>query len=78
MAYFVYSLLVPTVSGILASSQVGYRDVQPWVDLNAAEAVLFDGTITGDQWTHLAVTATFWIVLPALIGLVVVRKSEVK
>ncbi len=78
VAYFVYSLLVPTVSGVLASSQVSYQDVQPWVDLNQAEAVLFDGTITGDQWAHLAVTATIWIVLPALVGLVVVRKSEVK
>ena len=31
VAYFVYALLLPTVAGILASSQEWFRDLQPWV-----------------------------------------------
>ena len=31
VAYFVYALLLPNVSGILASSQEWFRDLQPWV-----------------------------------------------
>jgi ABC-type transport system involved in multi-copper enzyme maturation permease subunit len=78
VAYFVYALLLPTVAGILASTQDWFRDLQPWLDLNYAQSALFEGTLTGAQWAHLAVTATMWLVLPALVGLRLVLKSEVK
>ena len=78
VAYFVYAFLLPTVSGILAASQERFRDLQPWVDLNFAQAALFEGTLTGEQWAHVAVTATTWLVIPALLGLRLVMKSEVK
>jgi ABC-type transport system involved in multi-copper enzyme maturation permease subunit len=78
VAYFVYSLLLPTVSGLLASSQDSYRDLQPWVDLNYAQSALFEGTLTGEQWAHLAVTATVWLILPALVAIRLVLRSEVK
>ncbi|MEU4603985.1 ABC transporter permease [Kribbella sp. NPDC023972] len=77
-AYFVYSLLLPTVSGILASSQEWFRDLRPWVDLNYAQAALFEGTLTAEQWANVAVTASTWLVLPAILGLRLVMKSEVK
>jgi ABC-type transport system involved in multi-copper enzyme maturation permease subunit len=78
VAYFVYSLLLPTVSGILASSQEWFRDLRPWVDLNYAQAALFEGTLSAEQWANVAVTASTWIALPALLGLRLVMKSEVK
>ena len=78
VAYFVYALLLPTVSGLLATSQEGYRDVQPWVDLNHAQSALFEGSLTSDQWSHLATAATLWLVLPALVALRLVRRSEVR
>lgn len=78
VAYFVYALVLPNVFGLLASRQEWFRDVQPWVDLNYAQAALFDGSITGQQWAHLAVAVTTWLVLPALVGLRLVMKSEVK
>lgn len=76
--YFVASLLVPTVSGMLATTQGWYQDLQPWVDLNLAEGTLFDGTIAGDQWAHLAVAAAVWLILPGLLGLRLVMRAEVK
>ena len=78
VAYFVYAFLLPTVSGILAASQEWFRDLQPWVDLNFAQSALFEGTLTGEQWAQVAVTATAWLVIPALLGLRLVMKSEVK
>ena len=78
VAYFVYALLLPTVSGVLESSQQGYRDLRPWVDLNYAQSFLFEGTMTGAQWAHVAVTATVWILLPALVALRLATRSEVK
>lgn len=78
VAYFVYSLLLPTVSGILASSQEWFRDLQPWVDLNFAQAALFEGTLSAEQWANVVVTASCWVVLPAVLGLRLVMRSEVK
>jgi ABC-2 type transport system permease protein len=78
VAYFVYSLVVPTVLGLLASSQDRFRDLQPWLDLNYAQSALFEGSLTGAQWAHLAVTATAWLVLPAIVGLSLVARSEVR
>jgi ABC-2 type transport system permease protein len=78
VAYFVFSLLLPTVTGILASRQEWFRDLRPWVDLNYAQAALFEGTLTAGQWANVAVTASTWLILPAILGLRLVMKSEVK
>jgi ABC-type transport system involved in multi-copper enzyme maturation permease subunit len=78
VAYFVYSLVLPTVFGLLQSSQERFADIRPWVDLNYAQSALFEGSVTGEQWAHIAVTATVWILLPALLGLRLAMRSEVK
>ncbi len=36
--------------------------------------VLFNGSVTGEQWQHLAVSGTIWFLLPLAIGLVIVRR----
>jgi hypothetical protein len=78
VAYFVYALLLPTVAGILAASQGWFQDLQPWVDLNYAQAALFNGVLTSEQWANVAVTATTWVILPAVVGLRLVMRSEVR
>jgi len=78
VAYFVSSFLLPTVFGLLATNEEGFRDLQRWVDLNYAQSFLFEGTLSGMQWARLAVATTVWLVLPALLGLRLVMKSEVK
>jgi hypothetical protein len=78
VVYFVYSLLLPTVSEVLASSQESFRDVRPWVDLNFAQAALFEGTLSGQQWLQVAVTAAIWVLLPGVVGLRLAARSEVK
>jgi hypothetical protein len=76
--YFVVSGLVPTIWGVLASSQSWFEDVRPWVDLNYAQGFLFEGMSTAAQWGHVASTVGLWIVLPGLLGLRLVMRSEVK
>ena len=78
VAYFVISLLVPTLFSVLATNQAGFRNTQPWVNLNYAQSFLFDGTIDGVQWARLAVATTLWVILPALLGLRLAMRSEVK
>lgn len=78
VAYFVYSLLLPTLFGFLAASQQWFRDLQPWVDFNYAQSALFDGTMSGEQWANLAVAGLIWLILPLTAGLILVMRSEVK
>jgi ABC-type transport system involved in multi-copper enzyme maturation permease subunit len=80
VAYFVYSFLLTTLFNVLAASQDWFRTLQPWVDVNYAQAVLFrlDGPISAQEWAHLGVTTAIWLVLPLLVGLRLVTRAEVK
>ena len=78
VAYFVYSLLLPTLSGLLAAKQEWFRDLQPWVDFNFSQTRLFDGGPSGDQWGQLATSGAVWLVLPLTVGLALTMRSEVK
>ena len=48
------------------------------VDFSFAQFPLFDGVVTGEQWANLAVSGTLTLLLPLAVGLVLVRRSEVK
>jgi ABC-type transport system involved in multi-copper enzyme maturation permease subunit len=78
VAYFVYSFLVPTLSVLLAASQDWFRHLQPWIDFKYAQGTLIDGTVTTQQWEHLAVTAVIWLLVPLSVGLGLVGRAEVK
>jgi ABC-2 type transport system permease protein len=78
VAYFVYSLVLPPLVQLLAANASWFADVQPWVDYADARNVLFDGSVSSEQWQHLAVSGTIWFLLPLAIGLLIVRRSEVK
>ncbi|WP_243059495.1 ABC transporter permease [Nocardioides sp. SR21] len=78
VGYFVYSLLLPTITTVLAETQQWFADKQPWVDFNYAQGALFDGDVSGEQWAQLGVTGLFWLVIPLTIGVWSVLRSEVK
>ena len=78
VGYFVYSLVLPTIGGVLAQTQDWFADKQAWVDFNFAQGALFEGSVSGTQWAQLGVTGLVWLVLPLAVGLWVVLRSEVK
>ena len=78
VAYFVYTLVLPPLLGLLASAQEWFADLQPWVDYSFAQVPLFSGSMTSEQWQQLAISGTLWFLLPLTIGLVLVRRAEVK
>ncbi|QBX55346.1 ABC transporter permease [Nocardioides seonyuensis] len=78
VAYLVLALVLPAIAGILSASEPGFVDIQPWVDANWARSFLFEGTPSAEQWAQIGVTTSFWLVLPALLGLRLVLRSEVK
>ena len=80
VGYFVISFVMPGLTELLASTQEWFGDARGWVDLNYAQGALFqfDGGLAAREWEYLAVTHVAWLVVPLLIALWFVRRSEVK
>ena len=78
VGYFVYSMVLPTLSALLAGAQDWYADAQPWVDFQWNQTGLFDGGYGPTEWAQLLVTGTIWLLLPLAFGLWRVLRSEVK
>jgi ABC-2 type transport system permease protein len=78
VGYFVYSLVLPGLAELLASSQAWFADIRPWVDFNFAQGALFNGDMTAEAWGQLGTSGVVWLVIPLLIGLRLVMRSEVK
>ncbi|MDZ5661748.1 ABC transporter permease subunit [Nocardioides sp. S-58] len=78
VAYFVVSLVLPGVLELLALVREWFLDLQPWIDWNYTQLELFEGaTNTGEEWAMLASTTMIWIVVPLVVGLLTLRRSEV-
>ncbi len=78
VAYFVYSFVLPGIFGALAAFQDWFKDIQLWIDFGAAQAPLFEGVPTGEQWAQMGVSGMIWLVIPMTIGIWAVLRSEVK
>ena len=79
VGYFVVSLVMPGILVLLAQVRSWFEDLQPWIDWNKTQVVLFDGaTNTGKEWAMLGSTTIIWIVIPLVVGLLSLRRSEVK
>jgi ABC-2 type transport system permease protein len=79
VTYFVYAFVLPSLTELLAVTQEWFRDVRGWVDPNFAQGELFsDHALSGAQWAHVGVTTLVWLVVPLVVGLALVRRSEVK
>lgn len=79
VGYFVVSFVLPGALVLLAQVRSWFEDLQPWIDWNYTQVELFEGaTNTGEEWAMLASTTMIWIVVPLVVGLLFLRRSEVK
>jgi ABC-2 type transport system permease protein len=78
VGYFVYALVLPTISNALVMVNEWWRDNGAWLDLNWASTRLFDEDMTREAWAQVGTATTLWLLIPLLIGLRLVLKSEVK
>ena len=78
VTYFSYWFVVPTLSMVLAANQAWFEKAQPWVDFNFDQSRMYDGGFGAQDWAQLAVTGSFWLVLPLAFGLWRVLRAEVK
>ncbi len=78
VGYLVYAFALPPLTGLLASTQTWFADLQPWVDFGFARNVLFEELPSGEEWAQLATSSALWLALPLAVGLFVLRRAEVK
>lgn len=78
VAYFVYAFVLPGIFGVLAATQEWFKDAQPWIDWNFAQARLFEAPVSGQEWANLATSGLIWFVAPMAVGVCAVLRSEVK
>lgn len=80
VGYFVYTFLVPIVANILGSFVDWFGDVVPWIEFNTAQVPLFtgDGRLSGEEWGQLITSGTIWLVIPLVLGVLRLLRSEVK
>jgi ABC-type transport system involved in multi-copper enzyme maturation permease subunit len=79
VGYFVYALVLPGISSALASTQDWWADNAPWFDLSYATSRLFEDTApTGEMWAQLGTSALLVMIVPGLIGLRLMMRSEIK
>lgn len=80
VAYFVYSLVLPIVVGIVGSLIDWFGDLAPWIEFNTAQTPLFTGdyTPTAEQWGQIATSGTLWLILPLALGIWRLLRAEVK
>jgi ABC-2 type transport system permease protein len=78
VGYFVFTLVLPTLSGLLAANAHWWSTAQGWLDFNYAQSALFNGELVAKDWAHLATATGLWLVLPLVVGLTLLMRSEVK
>jgi hypothetical protein len=79
VGYFVASLVMPGILALLAQVRSWFEDLQPWIDWHYTQVALLDGaTNTVKEWAMLGSTTMIWIVIPLIVGLLALRRSEVK
>lgn len=77
-AAVVVFFVLPTAWGILGSMVSWLRDAATWLDLNQTMNPLFQGSLTGQQWAHLAASVALWVVAPLAVGIWRLTRAEVK
>lgn len=79
-AAIVLFFALPTAWAIVASIVPWLHDhVQPWADFATTQTPFQSGdAATSTQWAHLAVSGTIWVLLPLVLGIWRLLRSEVK
>ena len=87
MVFYAVALILPQmVYSVLYGVFEWARDLIPWVDMNYAAVPLMTGQgMMGEnidvgalEWVRFGFTLVLWIVVPAVVGLRRIARSEVK
>ena len=68
VGYFVFSLVLPTLSGCWPRARSGSATSSPGSTSTSPQSALFDGDLTSAQWAHLGVAGGIWLIVPLAVG----------
>lgn len=72
-------LLVPIIWTMLNQMIPALQGAAEWLDFNLTTSPLYDTTgMTGEQWAQLGTSIGLWLVLPMILGIWRMLRSEVK
>ena len=74
VVYFLAPIVLSAIRGIFQ----GVGGTLRWLDLNSATSPLIGERLTGEQWAQLGTAAALWILLPLVLGLLRLTRSELK
>lgn len=75
-AAILVAFVVPNMFSAFFGS--GSKATTAWFDLNQAQSPLYSHDITGRGWVQLLAASALWIGVPVLLGVLRVRRAEVK
>ena len=81
VAYFVYSLILPTAVGILSAPERhvrGHRALDRVQHRPDAADSSGDYTPTGEEWAQIATSGTIWLIIPLALGIWRLLRIEFK
>jgi ABC-2 type transport system permease protein len=80
VAYFAYTLILPTAVGILSAISDTFEKIGPWIEFNTAQVPLVSSPYspTGEEWAQVATTGTIWLLIPLALGLWRLLRIEFK
>ncbi len=70
--------VLPTVWAILLTTIPGLDGAVDWLDTSTTFAPLVEGGADAGAWARIGVSAVVWIVVPLVVGVVRIRRSEVR
>jgi ABC-2 type transport system permease protein len=80
VAYFAYTLILPTAVGILSAISDTFDSIAPWIEFNTAQNPLVSGDYspTGEQWAQILTSGFIWLVVPLGLGIWRLLRIEFK
>jgi hypothetical protein len=74
VVYFLAPIVISALTGLISA----IRGPMRWLDINSAQSPLIGERLTGEQWAQLGTASALWILLPLLLGLIRLTRSELK
>ncbi len=80
VAYFAYTLILPTAVGILSAISDTFDKIAPWIEFNTAQTPLISSPYspTGEEWAQIATAGMIWLLLPLALGIWRLLRIEFK
>jgi ABC-type transport system involved in multi-copper enzyme maturation permease subunit len=80
VAYFAYTLILPTAVSLLSLLSNTFEDIAPWIEFNTAQTPLISSPYspTGEEWAQIATAGAIWLLLPLALGIWRLLRIEFK